>query len=108
MPVPDPDPEIRRGGGGGGGAGTQKFFLARRASVWSKNKGGGRAPRELPQDPSLKAGGHARRRVERRNLDARESRAPAYQFLNLSLNGLRERLLVVYLPINVSVIPLNH
>ena len=31
-----------------------------------------------------------------------------HQFLNLSLNRLRERLLVVYLPINVSVIPLNH
>ena len=44
------DPEIRVGGEGGGGL-TKKKFSALRASVWSKNKGGGSGP--LPRDPSL-------------------------------------------------------
>ena len=62
VPVPDPDPQIRGGGG----------------SVWSKNKRG-RAPWDPPLDPPLKAGGQARRRVERRNLDARGSRVPIFE-----------------------------
>ena len=33
-----------------GGGGPKKFFLALQVSVWSKNKGGGRAP---PLDPPL-------------------------------------------------------
>ena len=46
MAVPDPDLEIKggRGEGGGGvgvGAVSKKMFSALRASVWSKNKGGG-------------------------------------------------------------------
>ena len=40
-------------GGGGGGRGPKKFFSAPRASVWSKNKGGGRAARAPPLDPPL-------------------------------------------------------
>ena len=40
-----PDPEIK--GGGRGGGLKKKSFLALRASVWSENKGGGRAPRYL-------------------------------------------------------------
>ena len=45
------DPEIRAGGGGGGAVLQKKTFSALRASVWSKNKGGGSGP--LPRDPSL-------------------------------------------------------
>ena len=46
-----PDPEIKGAVGGKGGGGLKKFFSAFWASVWSKNKGGGRqAP---PQDPPL-------------------------------------------------------
>ena len=44
---------VKRGGAGGGGVGGRgpKIFLsAPRASVWSKNKRGGRAP---PLDPPL-------------------------------------------------------
>ena len=47
--VPDPDLEMGGGGGssrpfdGGGGWFPKKIFLALQASVWSKNKGGGRA-----------------------------------------------------------------
>ena len=54
----------------GAGSGT--------GSGWSKKKGG-RAPWDPPLDPPLKAGGQARRRVERRNLDARGSRAPIFE-----------------------------
>ena len=56
--MPDPDLEIRGGGGGWGessrpldkreevGVGSPKnIFSALRASVWSKNKGGGPSPR---------------------------------------------------------------
>ena len=40
--------------GGGGGEGTPKnFFSAFRASVWSKDKGGGRPPRAPPMEPPL-------------------------------------------------------
>ena len=43
-----PDPEIR------GAAVSKKCFSALRASVWSKNKGGGgRAPWGPPLDPPL-------------------------------------------------------
>ena len=36
--------------GGGGGGVSKKHFLAPRASVWSKNKGGGeKAPGPLPR-----------------------------------------------------------
>ena len=38
-----PDPDIR-GGGGGGGRAPKKSFSALRASFWSKNKRGPRAP----------------------------------------------------------------
>ena len=31
---------------------SKKFFSALQASVWSKNKGGGRAPRAPPLDPA--------------------------------------------------------
>ena len=51
--APDPDLEKRGGGGGGGGvAVSKKRFSPLRASVWSKNigGGGGRAP---PQDSPL-------------------------------------------------------
>ena len=63
--MPDPDVEIRgvgkgrssrpldKGGGdGGGGGGLQQFFLALRASVWSKNKGR-EGPRVPPLDPPV-------------------------------------------------------
>ena len=43
-----PDPEMR-----GGGVVSKKFFSALRASFWSKNKGGPRAPRAPPLDPPL-------------------------------------------------------
>ena len=56
--VPDPDLEIRggrqssrplgKGGGGGGGRSPENIFLALRASVWSKTKGGGGPPGPLP------------------------------------------------------------
>ena len=54
-------PSDKRGGGGAGhpdteiigGARSQKKFFALRASVWSKNKGGARAPRAPPLDPLL-------------------------------------------------------
>ena len=42
-----PDPEIR------GGQSPQFFFSVLRASFWSKNKGGARAPRAPPLDPPL-------------------------------------------------------
>ena len=52
-------PSDKWGGGGGssrpwdkGGPG-RFFFSALRASVWSKNKGEGRAPRAPPLDPPL-------------------------------------------------------
>ena len=59
--VADPDLQIRGcggGGGGGGGGGHPDPEIRRvwspRASVWSKNKGGGRrAPRAPPLDPLL-------------------------------------------------------
>ena len=58
--VPDPDLEIRDGGGhpdpkirGGGRPVSKKIFSALRASVWSKNKGWARAPRNSPLDPPL-------------------------------------------------------
>ena len=41
--MPDPDLKIRSGGGGG--AVSKKIFWARRASVWSKNKGEPGSPR---------------------------------------------------------------
>ena len=59
--MPDPDVEIRGVGKGrssrpldkgGGGGGLQQFFLALRASVWSKNKGG-EGPRVPPLDPPV-------------------------------------------------------
>ena len=46
--MPETDLEIREGRGGG--AVSKKIFSAPRASVWSKNKGGARAPPlDLPQ-----------------------------------------------------------
>ena len=42
-----PDPEIR------GGAGLKKFFSGLRASVWSKNEGGGAVPLAPLLDPPL-------------------------------------------------------
>ena len=56
--VPDPDLEIRGGGqssrplgkGGGGGRSPEKFFLALRASVWSKTK---RGPIKIQYDDTL-------------------------------------------------------
>ena len=62
--VPDPDLEIRRGPGHpdpeirgwGRGGSLQKFFLALWASVWSKNGGGGWAPRAPPLGPPLNTG----------------------------------------------------
>ena len=42
-----PDPEIRQG------AVSKKIFAALRASVWSKNKGGGQATQAPPLDPPL-------------------------------------------------------
>ena len=57
--MPDPDVEIRGVGKGRssrpldkGGGGLQQFFLALRASVWSKNKGG-EGPRVPPLDPPV-------------------------------------------------------
>ena len=45
--MPDPDLEIRGGGGGVGRNRSQKqFFSAVRASVWSKNRGGMRMPKD--------------------------------------------------------------
>ena len=41
--MPDPDLEIG-GGGEDGGPVSKRNFLALRASVWSKNKGGGGHP----------------------------------------------------------------
>ena len=88
VPVPDPYPQIRWGGAqfglkirGGGLPGTLLWIRHWKQEV--KRAGG------LSDETST-----------------REDRG--HQFLNLSLNRLRERLLVVYLPINVSVIPLNH
>ena len=53
-PVPDPDLDIKSGGGGGGGGGLPKiFFPALRASVWSKNKGGGLSPGPATDDYAL-------------------------------------------------------
>ena len=60
--VPDPDLEIRGGRqssrplgkGGGGGRWPENIFLALRASVWSKTKGGGRAPWAPSLDPPRK------------------------------------------------------
>ena len=60
-PLADPDLQIGRWGGGHldpeirGGPGLQKCFSVLRASVWSKNKGGGggRAPRAPLLDPPL-------------------------------------------------------
>ena len=57
--VADPDLQIRGGGGSHpdpefrGGPGLKEFFSALRASVWSKNKGGGQASRAPPLDPLL-------------------------------------------------------
>ena len=45
-----PDPEIRWGGGGGSRS-HRKLSSALRASVWSKDHGGGRAPGSLPWIP---------------------------------------------------------
>ena len=42
-----PDPDIR------GGVVSKKKFLARQASVWSKNKGGARYPQAPPLDLPL-------------------------------------------------------
>ena len=47
LAVPYPDLEIKGGGGVGVGAVSPKNFSALRASVWSKNKGGG-PPLDLP------------------------------------------------------------
>ena len=56
----DPDLQIRGGGPGhpdpeigGGGRSPKKFFLALRASVWPKNRGGERAPRAPTLDLPL-------------------------------------------------------
>ena len=48
--VANPDLQISGGCGGGGGGrrSPKKFFSALRASVWSKNKGGGGPPEPLP------------------------------------------------------------
>ena len=61
--VPDPDLEIRGGAplsrlldkkGKGVGRTAEELFSALRASVWSKNDGGGgRPPRAPPLDPPL-------------------------------------------------------
>ena len=51
-----PDPEIMgRGGGEEGCLSPKKIFSALRASVWSNNKEGGRAPRPLPSPGSATA-----------------------------------------------------
>ena len=61
-PLADPDLKIRGGGRVGGGhldpeirgaRSQKKFFSALWASVWSKKKGGGRAPWASPLDPPL-------------------------------------------------------
>ena len=62
-PLADPDLQIRGGGEVGGrghldpeirGPGLKKkFFSALRGSVWSRNKGKGRAPWASPLDPPL-------------------------------------------------------
>ena len=54
--MPDSDLEMGGGGGGGerekvGGRSPKEVFLALRASVWSKNKGGGTWA--IPLDPPL-------------------------------------------------------
>ena len=52
--MPDPDLEIRRGGRGSsrpldkGGRSPPPYFLALRASFWSKNRGVGQPPGSLP------------------------------------------------------------
>ena len=60
--VPDPDLEIRGGAplsrlldkkGKGVGRTAEELFSALRVSVWSKNDGGGAAPRAPPLDPPL-------------------------------------------------------
>ena len=56
----DPDFQIRGGGGHldpeiRGAQSPKKFFLALRASFWSKNKGGGQATRAPPLNPPLSA-----------------------------------------------------
>ena len=61
--VAEPDLHMKGGGGGGGGhpdpeirrAVSKKIISAFRASVWSKDKGGGggQAPMAPPLDPSL-------------------------------------------------------
>ena len=58
--MPDPDFEIRGGGGGSsrpldkeGALSPIKIFLALRASVSSKNRGGPGAPWVAPLDPAL-------------------------------------------------------
>ena len=43
LAVADADLQKRGWGGGGVGSGLQNLFSALRASVWSKNKGGGSA-----------------------------------------------------------------
>ena len=60
-----PDPDLERGGGegshlepyvrgrGGGGWTPPQIFSTLRASVWSKNKGEVRGPRDPPLDPPL-------------------------------------------------------
>ena len=53
-----PDPYLEMGGGGGGrwrrAQSPKKFFSDLRASVWSKNKEGGRPPPQAPRlDPPL-------------------------------------------------------
>ena len=44
--MPDTDLQIR----GGGGGCLKHFFSALRASVWSKNKGGGDSPGSATED----------------------------------------------------------
>ena len=56
--MPDSDLEMWGGGGGGGGEregrgrSPKEVFLTLRASVWSKNKGGG-GTWAIPLDPPL-------------------------------------------------------
>ena len=42
--MPDPVLEIKGGGGVGRNRSQKQFFSAVRASVWSKNRGGGGSP----------------------------------------------------------------